>query len=154
MALDGMIGNGVKVGYSANSPVSWTEVGQILDAQIPKLMRDKVDRTIHSQSIFKRSLPGMAEVSDLVLKLIQDLDPATSPDQDEVRQLLLSGENVWWRIEIPTDRLQTEYAAIEFQGFVLGWEPSAPIEERQELTVTIAYDGDGFTVYPPAASAM
>ena len=64
MAQGGMIGNGVKIAYAATSPTTWVAVGQILNVEIPQLVADKIDRTVHSTNRYKRSLPGMIDVSD------------------------------------------------------------------------------------------
>lgn len=154
MALNGMVGNGVKIAFSASSPVAWTAVGQILNAEIPQLVRDKIDRTVHSTYGYKRSLPGMIDVSDLTLEILQDLDTATSGPQATLLTYAKAGTTIWWRIEIPTDRAQSSFAAIEFQGYVMSWQPSAPIADAQKLTAVIAFDGTDISLYPTGASAI
>lgn len=154
MALEGMIGNGVKIAYSASSPVSWTALGQVRNAEVPQLVRDKIDRTVHSAYGYKRSLPGMIDVSDLTLTILQDLNNSTSPAQRQLLTYLKAGTTVWWRIEIPTDRAQGAYAALEFQGFVMSWQPSAPVDGVQELTAVIAFDGTEISLYPSGASTI
>ena len=154
MAQGGMVGNGVKIAYSASSPVSWTSVGQILNAEVPQLVRDKIDRTVHSAFGYKRSLPGMIDVSDLTLTLLADLDATTGATQRALLNYLKAGTTIWWRIEIPVDRSQSEYAALEFQGFVMSWQPSAPIDGRQEVACTIAFDDTAVTLYAEGASAI
>lgn len=154
MALEGMIGNGVKIAFSASSPVSWTRVGQVMNAEVPQLVRDKIDRTVHSTYGYKRSLPGMIDVSDLTLEILQDLNQATSAAQHQLLTYLKAGTTIWWRIEIPTDRAQSSFAAIEFQGYVMSWQPSAPIEDKQALTAVIAFDGTDISLYPTGASAI
>jgi len=149
-----MLGNGVKIAFSASSPVAWIAVGQVLNAEIPQLVRDKIDRTVHSAYGYKRSLPGMIDVSDLTLEILQDLNQATSVAQRTLLTYLKAGTTLWWRIEIPTDRTQTAFAALEFQGFVMSWQPSAPIGEKQQLTAVIAFDGSDISLYAAGASAI
>jgi hypothetical protein len=118
MAADGMIGNGTKFAYSSSSPVSWTNIGQLLDINGLELVRDKIDRTVHTTNIQKRSLPGMAEVTDFECTVLSDPDESTTQGaiQKALRDLVAAGTTVWWRLEIPVDRAQTAYKAFEFQG--------------------------------------
>ena len=157
MAADGMIANGIKIGYSAASPVSWNAIGQLLSVGGIKLTRAKIARTVHSTNIFNRYLPGMADVADVALEILQDPDEGTTHGavQEALRALLTAGTTVWWRIEFPTDRVQTEYKPVEFQGFVTDFEISggAP-EDRQTFTVTVAFDGDSVSIGPAGATAI
>ena len=154
MALDGMIGNGIKVGYSAASPVSWTKIGQLLSIDPPQFTSDKIDRTVSGTNRYKRSLPGMAEVSDLQMEILGDLDSATSPEQAAMLALFKTGEKVDWRIEVPVNRSQTSFRPMEFQGYVQSWRYGAPIDDRQTLTVTVAFDDADVYLLAPGASAM
>jgi hypothetical protein len=142
MAADGMIGNGTKFAYSSSSPVSWTNIGQLLDINGLELVRDKIDRTVHTTNIQKRSLPGMAEVTDFECTVLSDPDESTTQG------------TVWWRLEIPVDRAQTAYKAFEFQGYVRRWMMGTAIEDRQEFPITISFDGDGISEYEAGASAI
>jgi len=154
MAQGGMIGNGVKIAFSASSPVSWTAVGQILNVEIPQLVADKIDRTVHSTNRYKRSLPGMIDVSDLSLEILQDLATTSGAQQRQLLTYLKAGTTIYWRIEIPVDRNQTTYTAIEFQGYVGTWQPSAPIDDKQVLSCTIVFDDSDITLYGDGASTI
>ena len=154
MAQGGMIGNGVKIAYSVSSPVSWTAVGQILNVEVPQLVADKIDRTVHSTNRYKRSLPGMIDVSDLTLEILQDLATTTGAQQRQLLTYLKAGTTIYWRIEIPVTRDQSSYTAIEFQGYVGSWQPSAPMDDKQTLNCTIVFDDSDITVYGDGASAI
>jgi len=154
MAQSGMLGSGVKVGYSAASPVSWIGLGQILEADIPGLEPDEVETTIHGTSNFRRFIRGLIDVTELRLVLLADLDEGTGVDQDALFALQAVGTTVWWRVEIPVDRARTEYTALEFQGWVKNWLPRAPMDDRQELEVTVRFDGTSFSKYAAGASAI
>ena len=154
MAQGGMIGNGVKIAYAASSPTTWVAVGQILNVEIPQLVADKIDRTVHSTNRYKRSLPGMIDVSDLSLEILQDLATTSGAQQRQLLTYLKAGTTIYWRIEIPVDRNQTTYTAIEFQGYVGSWQPSAPIDEKQTLSCTIVFDDSDITLYGDAATAI
>jgi len=154
MAQGGLIGNGVKIAYAASSPVTWTGIGQIINAEIPQMVRDKIDRTVHGTSAYKRSLPGMIDVSDLSLEILQDLHATSGATQRQLLTYLKAGTTIYWRIEIPETRSQSAYVAMEFQGYVMSWQPSAPQGDKQVLTVTIAFDDSDVTLYASGASAI
>lgn len=154
MAQGGMIGNGVKIAYSASSPVSWTSIGQVLNVEVPQLVRDKIDRTVHSASGYKRSLPGMIDVSDMTLEILSDLNQTTGAAIRQLLTYLKAGTTIYWRIEIPTNRAKTEYAALEFQGYVLSWQAAAPIDDKQTIATTIAFDDTEVGLYAAGASAI
>ena len=155
MATGGVLGNGVKVAYSAASPVSWLAIGQVLDTKIPTYVRDKVNITTHSTTNdLKRYMSGMIEVGDMELSVLQDLDETTSTDQDALWDDNQTGVPMWWRVEIPTTRARDKFVAFEFQGNVASFEPSTPIEDKQTLRVVIRFDGTTLTKYPAGTSAI
>jgi hypothetical protein len=154
MAQGGMVGNGVKIAYAASSPVTWTSIGQILSVEIPQLTADKIDRTVSSTNDYKRSMPGMVEVSDLTFELLQDLDETTGAAQRALLGFLKAGTTIYWRVEVPADRNQSEFVALEFQGFVGSWQPSAPVDDKQVLNVSVIFDDADVTIYNAAASSI
>ena len=148
MADRGMIGNGTKVAFRIEgSPLApFTEIGQLLNVNDFELARDKVSSTVHSTNIYKRSLPGMAEVSPLELELLANPDELQGHGitQQQLITYLLAGTTVNWRVEVPVDRAQTEYKGYGFDGYVRTWRHGKPIEERQVYMFTIEYDDDSF----------
>jgi hypothetical protein len=155
MATGGYINNGTKIAYSATSPVSWQRIGQVAEAPVVGITREKVDNTVHGSSIYMRSMPGMAEITDMDMTLIADLNQSTSAAQDALRTYLIAGTTIWFRIEVPVDRTQTSFRAFEFQAYVQKWEVnSANPADRQEIQTTIVFDADSFTVYNAGASAI
>jgi len=153
MAVDGVLGN-VKVAYSLSSPISWVNVPQLLDAQIPTFSREKIDTSVMGTSGFKRSIPGWNQVSDMTLKVLADLDETTSPAHAALASLNKAGTTVWWRVEIAVNRDSTKWKAWEFQGFVQEFKPVAPAGGREEIDITVGFDGTAFTVYNAGASAI
>lgn len=154
MAQGGMIGNGVKIGYSTSSPVSYTSIGQILSLEIPQLTADKIDRTVSSTNDYKRSMPGMIDVSDLTFELLQDLDETSGAAQRALLGFLKNGTTIYWRIEVPADRAQNECVPFEFQGFVSSWQPSAPVDDKQVLSVSVSFDDSDVTIYNATAFTL
>jgi hypothetical protein len=153
MANGGVGGNGVRVGFSASSPVSWTSIGQLADADIPGLLRDKIPSSVHGSG-FKRHMPGMKEVPDLNMLLLADLNPATLAAHSALKTHLEAGTTLWWRFEVPEDRDAGSCIAFEIQGWLQKWQPKAPLEGRQEIETAIVFDGTSLTKYPDGAFAL
>lgn len=154
MATGGYLGNGVKVGYSSSSPVSWTKVAQLMDTKFPTITPDEVDNTVHSTGGFKRSFPGLKSVDKMELTLLADLNPATTASHAALRTLQTAGTTLWWRIEVPVDRAQSQYVAFEYQGPVFSWNLETPIDDKQMVKVAVSFDGTEITMYAPGASAI
>lgn len=157
MADGGVIGNGVKVGYRIEgSPLApYTEIGQIINVSGLELMRDKIDSTVSSTNIYKRSFPGMAEVSDFVLELLANRDELNGEGvvQEALFDLFEAGTTMNWRVEIPVNRNQSSFKGYNFDGYLLGVTPmETPVTDRQVFRVTIAFDDTTFSVDPAGAS--
>jgi hypothetical protein len=150
MALGGLIGNGVKVGFSVSSPLSLTNVGVLVDFTFPPLARAKVDKSAHN-SIWEKFMPGMINIGDMKLMLLQDLDAATSAAQSQLKTHWLAGTTIYWRVEVPVNRARTLCVPFEFQGFVLNWAPTTPLKEKQVLSVDVAFDDDSLSQYASQA---
>lgn len=153
MATDGVLGNGVKWGYSFASPMAWNTIPQILDIDIPGLVADEVETSVHG-SIYKRKMRGMLDVTAMKVMLLADLDPSTTPTHTALQSIQAAGTTVWHRVEVPSNRAKTAYAAFEFQGYIHTWLPKPPIDGRQEIEVEVHFDGTSFSRYAPGASAL
>lgn len=157
MATGGNISNGSKIGWSTASPMSWTKLGEVLNIGEVKVTADKIDRTIHGTSPYKREMPGMLGVAPMTITLSADANPSTSAAQAGVYSLFTNRTTVWWRVEVPTTRAQTAgtFAAYEFQGFVsdVTHTLGAP-GDPQDFTFEITFDSDSFVKYAPMASAL
>ena len=153
MATGGVLGN-VRFAYSSTSPVSWMKITNIRDADIPGLEPSEVETTVYSTGKLKRHMPGLSDVSDCTLTLVQDLDETTSAEQAALLVLQQAGTTVWCRAEIANDRAFTKWTAFEFQAYVKTWKPSAKAGALGELQVVFRFDGDSFTKYPSGASVI
>src|SRR6185503_2380033 len=153
MAQGGVLGIHTRVGFSSTlSPLSYTKINQLLNVNIPSLDPDKVDISLHG-SIWKRNMPGMLTVGDMELTIMQDLDAATSPEQDTLYSLQAAGTTVAWRVEVPNQRgTPTSWTPFLFNGWVLGIHPGTALAEAQKLIVTVTFDGTAFTKGTAAAS--
>lgn len=155
MALGGVLGNGMKVGYSLASPMSWVRIGQLMDIpDFPQLISDEVDTMVHGTSRIKTTMPGMIEPPEVSLDMLADFDPATMPSQEVLRTLQRDGTTVYWRIEAPVNRAQTSFRSWEFSAWVKEWSPSVPIEDKQTLHCVLKFDGPSVTVNNVGASVI
>lgn len=154
MALGGILGSGVKVAFSASSPVSWTTVGQIDDLDFPGLNPDEVETTVHGTSNFKRFMRGLIDVGELMVTVLKDGNQATSPVQKTIRNYQIAGTTIYWRVEIPTDRDRSAYEAFEFQGWVKTFSPKVPKADKQTLQFSVRFDDTAFTRYDAGSSAI
>jgi len=152
MAADGVLGFGVKVAYSTSSPVSWTRIPQVRNVQFPSFNPDEVETTVYGNLPYKRYIRGLIDVGEMTLTLNADL--ANTSVHRQLRQLMLDGTTVWWRIEVPENRTMTNWVAFEFQGWVKGWSLSTEMTQVQTLEVSIRFDGTAFAMYAPGASAI
>lgn len=155
MAADGVMGNGVKVGYSAGtSPFTWVRISQVLNVVIPGLEFEEIDTTVHSTGGLRRFMPGLGDVTEMELTLLADLDETTNVQHDALFDYQAARTTLWWRVEVPTTRAQTKFTAFEFQGFVKTWKADPPIDDRQELLCSVRFDGDSFTKMNAGASQI
>ena len=160
MALQGVLGNGSKVGFSAASPVTYTRVGQLMNIEkFIELVANIVDTTIHSTSNIMTGMPGMIPIPTFEFTLLADFDPATSPTHESLRQysagsgLSTASTVLYFRVEVPVLRSQTSFRAWEFQGFVNGYSPSVPIGDKQTVKLTVVFAG-GYVVSSVAGSSL
>lgn len=152
----GLLGNGTRVGFSANSPMSYTTVESVLDAIIPKIIADEIDKTVHSTGGFYRSFRGLKRVEKVTLMLLGDHKSSRTASHKALRILQRDGDTVWFRIEVPLDRnlATTQFMAIIAQYYVLSYGPAAPIAGRQVTEVVLGFDGDDVEFQEPVASAL
>lgn len=151
----GHIGNGIKVLYSlTTSPISWVQIGALIAVSPVWLAVDKLERTPHGTSPFRRMARGKIEVSALRVEILQDLDAATSPQQVELLNLLTTHPTIQWRIEIPIDQPATRFRPLEFRGYVATWQIATPVEDKQVLIVGIVFDGSDVTLLDAGPSVV
>lgn len=140
----GMLGNGSKIGFqTVASPLgSWTKIGQVMEINGLKLVRETWDSDVHSPNPFIREAPGKIKVEPVVLKILTNPNPASGEGivQDALYDLLISAETVAWRLEVPANRQQTLFKGREFEGFISGYEEEQPIRDGQVFNLTITYD--------------
>jgi hypothetical protein len=135
-----MIGMGCKAAYSIASPTSWVEVENIVDLGLPVQTADRVDKTVHLPgSRLKRAEPGLENVADPFLTLLQDLSDAP---QKVLRTLKADRTKVWWRFEVPTEDDCSLFVGFEFEARVANFEPAVPKDGEQTTKYTLMFDGE------------
>ena len=154
MALGGYIGNGIRVGYSLASPLSYNKLEQVIDAAPPKLKADVIDTSRHSANRYKSNIPGMYDVSPVTIKMLRDADPSTAPKQNAIRALQDASTTIYLRVEVPSNSGQTLFEAWEISGRFSDWGISAPLMGRVELDVSFLFDGVDYIYFAPAASVI
>lgn len=156
MAQGGVSGIGVKVGINlvSGSPTGFTTIQNILDCTLPQLIANKIDKTVYGTSRVKRSVPGLIEVSDLQVVLIQDLDTSTSPEQASLAALNQNGNKIGVRIEVAVNTALSSWVPITWTGYVASWQLGSKKDDIQQLTVAIFFDDSAFTIGSPGASIL
>jgi hypothetical protein len=147
MATGGLLGNGVRVGFSSTSPVSFTSLANVLDVKFPTETPDKIDKTTHGSSKYKKNFPGMVEVGDMEVTLLGDLDQATSAEIETLWAYAQAQTELWWRVEVPTNRAKTRFRPFEFYGYPANVEPGTPVQDKQTIKFTVVHSGEGIARY-------
>lgn len=155
-AQGGFIGNGMKMGYSVSSPVSYKKFEQLLEGTPGSVDPTKIDVTVHGSGGFMANITGLNAVADTTMKLLRDHSAATSPNQNALFALLLAKTTVWLLIEIPDgpDLSVALYDSYEYQVKVNKHAEVTPINGRQELDISFLFCGTTYTKYPPRASVL
>lgn len=156
-ATGGVLGNGVKVGISDNSPMTYTKITQVLEVTVPKIVADRLEKTTHGSGGYKSFMSGLKDVSPTELMLLTDLDPATTASHDKLLLLSKSKNTVWVRIEIPVSRdlATTLFRYIIFQASVSEFSVDTPIGDKQVTNVTLQFEGTDVEIgAAPTASVL
>jgi len=143
MAQGGLLGNGVKVGVSTSSPVSYTRIPQVTDAVLPQFTADKVNIDTHSTTNnLHRNRAGLNDVADASVTVLSDMNPVTAPALETLRLANQNGTTIWIRYEIPTDDTRTVFRGCEFSCTVGSFTPSTPIADKQTTQYNFVFNGD------------
>ena len=118
--------------YDPNNPetpaASYTEIGQITEAAFPEITVGKMKATrLNQTSVFKRKRPGMADASDVSVKLYYD-----KTDYATLFGIAKARTEKWWKVEAPEDDDATHTSKNEFHGFIT--KLSQPIPDPESDT--------------------
>lgn len=158
MAKGGVLGNGLKVGYSLTAIpgpyANWVTFQSLDEIEVPKIIRNRIDSTVHNQGALERNMPGLGKVEDAVLTFLGDLDGSTSSDQQFMFTYLNNGTTIHWLFEIPVKRDQSLYVPVEYNGWVGDWAPGTPRKDKQTLVGKVVFDDTVYTVGQAGASRL
>lgn len=161
MPLGGVIGNGSRVGYSVTSPPSYTRVGQLKDIKkFLALVANDVDTTVMgATNNIMTVAPGMIPSPTFSFTLMADLDPATSPTHEFLRNYhaasgqSTAGTAIYFGIEVVVNRAQSIFRKWEFFGYVAGFSPSVSVSGLTTIDIDVKFQS-GYSVYPPGAATI
>lgn len=142
MAQGGLLGNGTKVAYSQNSPVSWTQIPQVTDVVFPTQVADDVNIDTHSvTNKLHRTMAGLITVGNASVTFLSDPDPSTGTAEKFLQDRNDDGTSIWLRIERPVNRARTSFYGIVFSATVKSVQPTTPIADKQTTLVEFQFDG-------------
>ncbi len=148
----GYLNNGIRVGYAplGQSPIQWRRITQIVSVDGPNVEPREVDITVHGDR-FQRTMPGLPGLTNMTVRVMADLDPATNLWLDDILNYESSLAEAHWRIEYATNREMTKFRGREFIGYVsavriLAGDPG----ERMLMEVIVKPSTPDF-VWDPAA---
>ncbi len=131
----GKIGFGTlfKRGDGATPTEAFTAVAEVLDIDGPGMSRDAVDAT-HQESPngFKEAIPGLRDAGEITFPL-NFLESNAS--QNAIRDDLMTGTARNYQVVFPGGQIW------QFKGFITGFSPKAPIEDRMTADVTVKITG-------------
>ena len=119
-----------------NSPAVWTTMGEVTNITPPAMARDSVDAS-HEQSPngWREFIPGMKDGGEVSLEL--NYVPGNAATLALVAELNLSGQSA----TKPRRILFTDGSFWEFNAFLTGFEPEAPLDDKMTAAVTFKVTG-------------
>lgn len=136
------IGYGTQFDISRDSEASWLHIGEVYDVTPPNDTVDEVDAT-HTQSPnrTREFIPGLIDPGEASFE--QNFIPGSTSDV-LIREIKALGERVRCRITFPNG------VTWKFTGWVSGYEPAVPTDDK--MTATVTWRVTGPTVSTPAAA--
>lgn len=119
-------------------PGSYTEFGQLIDADIPKITTMKIKATRLNQSDpYKRKRPGFNDAEDITLHIHYE-----KADYETLKGFADNRSEKWFKIEIPEADDSTHYSRCQFHGFISGLGMPVPDSDSEsgfiiEATFTV-----------------
>lgn len=136
------IGYGTFFHISEDNGSTWTELGEVFDVTPPNDTVDEVDAThMQSPGRTREFIPGLIDPGEASFE--QNFIPG-SPSDLKIRALKVAGTRVKCRITYPNAVTWT------FTGWVSGYEPAVPNEDK--MTASVTWRVSGSTVATPAAA--
>lgn len=137
-----------RIGYGAKFFIGALEVGGLTDISAPSLSRDTVDTTdMGSADGFREFIAGLSDGGEVSIEFNFYPRSTSASNQHLLRQNLEAGPNQTaqaFSIRFPANE------EVDFNGFVTGFEPAVPLEDKMTGSTTIKITGkptwvDAFT---------
>lgn len=139
---DASIGYGSKFEISEDTGSSWTEIAEVYDITPPNDTVDEIDAThMQSPSRTREFIPGLIDPGEASFEM--NFVPGSASDL-KIAALKIAGTRVKCRITFPNS------VTWVFTGWVSGYEPAVPTDDK--MTATVTWRVSGSTVSTPAAA--
>lgn len=136
------IGYGTHFHISEDSGATWTALAEVYDITPPNDSVDEVDAThMQSPNRTREFIPGLIDPGEASFEM--NFVPG-SPSDLKIAALKTAGTRVRCRITFPNAVTWT------FTGWVSGYEPAVPTDDR--MTASVTWRVSGSTVATPAAA--
>lgn len=136
------IGYGANFHISRDNEATWIEVGEVYDISPPNDEVDEIDAThMQSPNRTREFIPGLIDPGEASFE--QNFVPGSAADV-LIREIKGLGERVRCRITYPNG------VAWKFSGWVSGYEPAVPNDDK--MTATVTWRVTGPTISTPAAA--
>lgn len=136
------IGYGSQFHLSRDSEATWLPLGEVYDITPPNDTVDEVDAThMQSPNRTREFIPGLIDPGEASFE--QNFIPGSASDA-LIREIKGLGERVRCRITFPNG------VTWKFTGWVSGYEPAVPTDDK--MTATVTWRVTGPTVSTPAAA--
>lgn len=138
------IGYGSLFDISRDSEVSWLTMGEVFDITPPNDTVDEVDAThMQSPNRTREFIPGLIDPGEASFEM--NFIPG-SPSDLLVAEIKTAGERVRCRITFPNG------VTWKFTGWVTGYEPAVPNDDK--MTATVTWRVTGPTVSTPSVAPV
>ena len=135
------IGYGTVFDISRDNEATWITVGEVYDITPPNDTVDEVDAThMQSPNRTREFIPGLIDPGEASFE--QNFVPG-SPSDLLIAEIKTAGERVRCRITFPNG------VTWKFSGWVSGYEPAVPTDDK--MTATVTWRVTGPTISTPAA---
>jgi hypothetical protein len=141
-ATQASIGYGSFFHISQDSGTTWVELAEVYDITPPSDEVDEIDAThMQSPNRTREFIPGLIDPGEASFEM--NFIPGSDSDA-KIRAIKAAGERVQCRITFPNG---VKWA---FAGWVSGYEPAAPNDDK--MTATVTWRVTGPTISTPAAA--
>lgn len=138
MTTNARIGYGTTIGYrplGSQANAAYTVIAEVQDISGPSLSLDTVDAThMTSPNGYRQFIAGLKDAGEVSFDV--NFLPADTSQQG-VTTALEGGTALEWRLDWPGTTVMWD-----FVGFVTGFEPASPLDDKMTASITIKLTGD------------